>query len=94
MVDADNKSIDIALTKDDVSAFLRYGYELVDQGRAGGCVPVADDDGRLVVAVMDAEINTVLYGLGRNHGGYFVRDRDGNALKVSDSRDDLLAALY
>ena len=92
MHQADVKA-EFALTKEDVSAFLRRGYQLVDEGKAGGCVPFPGDDGGLIVAVMDQSIETVLYGLGRDHAGYFVRDGAGEPIRLSKSIDEVLAAL-
>ena len=81
------------LTKEDVSAFMRRGYQLVDEGKAGSCVPFASDDGSLVVAVMDASIQDMIYGLGRDQTGYYVKDGNGNPIRLSQSIDDVLAAL-
>ncbi len=93
MKNADKQDEITNLTKEEVSAFLRRGYQLVDEGKAGGCVPFAAEDGSLVVAVMDAGIEDILYGLGRDHTGYFVKDGAGNPIHLSESIDDVLAAL-
>ncbi len=88
-----NEKEEITLTKEEVGAFLRRGYELVDEGKAGSCVPFAADDGSLMIAVMDASVEDILYGLGRNHSGYFVKDGSGKPLRFSESIDDVLAVL-
>lgn len=93
MKNADKQVEITTLTKEEVSAFLRRGYQLVDEGKAGGCVPFAAEDGSLVVAVMDASIEDILYGLGRDHAGYYVKDGAGNPIHLSENIDDVLAAL-
>ena len=65
----------------------------MDEGKAGGCVPFAAEDGTLIIAVMDASIEDILYGLGRDHTGYYVKDGAGNPIHLSENIDDVLAAL-
>ena len=84
---------EITLTKEEVGTFLRRGYQLVDEGKAGSCVPFAADDGSLVIAVMDASVEDILYGLGRDRSGYYVKDGSGRPIHFSESIDEVLAAL-
>jgi len=81
------------LTDTDVSAVIARAYKLMDQGRAGACIPVETDDGEVMVAVLDPENEDLLYGFGRDRAGYYVFDTKGRALAQGRSIQDVLEVL-
>lgn len=81
------------LTEADVSAVIAHAYKLMHEGLAGACIPVETEDGEVMVAVLDPDNEDLLYGFGRDKGGYYVFDTKGRALAQGRRIQDVLAAL-
>lgn len=81
------------LTKADISTLLSRGYDMVERGLAGGCVPVETDDGELVVALLDPNNEALLYTFGKVQGWYYVTGGDGAPLAYGKLLDEILSVL-
>lgn len=84
---------DPRLTETDVSTVIARAYKMMDQGIAGACIPVETEDGELMVAVLDPENEDLLYGFGRDRGGYYVFDTKGRPLAHGRYIEDVLEIL-
>ncbi len=87
----------IALTREglsatDVSALTGLSYKLSAEGFAGACVPALIDDSQRMVAILNPDNETILFGFGKDQSGYFVFDWDGRPLvEACSSIDEILA---
>ena len=79
------------LTATDVSALTGLSYKLSADGFAGACVPALMDDGQRMVAILNPDNETILFGFGKDQSGYFVFDWDGRPLvEACSSIDEIL----
>ncbi len=81
------------LTETDISVVIARAYKLMDKGLAGACIPVETEEGELMVAVLDPDNEDLLYGFGRDRGGYYVFDTLGRPLARGRHIHDVLEIL-
>ncbi len=89
----------IALTREglsatDVSALTGLSYKLSAEGFAGACVPALIDDSQRMVAILNPDNETILFGFGKDQSGYFVFDWDGRPLMEACSSIDEILAVF
>lgn len=77
----------------DVRALMERGKELASEVMFGEFVPVVTSNGEQVVAVLDPDNETLIYGFGKNHGWYYVFDAHGNDVRSSRFLDGVLEVL-
>ncbi len=89
----------IALTREglsatDVSALTGLSYKLSAEGFAGACVPALIDDSQRMVAILNPDNETILFGFGKDQSGYFVFDWDGRPLMEACSSINEILAVF
>jgi hypothetical protein len=80
-----------SLTQADVRAIRARGAQLVDRGLSGGCISVETEHGDLVVAVLGADGQSLLYAFGKDQGWYYVTDPEGVPVAQGRLIEDVLA---
>ncbi len=81
------------LTKADLTVFLHNGYEMVEQGLAGACMPVQTDSGEIVVVLLDLRCEQVLLAFGKAEGWYYAFDAGWAPMAQGRLIDDVLSVL-
>ena len=82
-----------SLTKADLTIFLQQGYEMVDQGLAGACMPVQTDSGEVVVVLLDLHAEQVICAFGKAEGWYYAFDANWAPMAQGRMIDDVLQVL-
>ena len=82
-----------SLTRADVRAIRDRSEGMVDSGLSYGCIPVETEDGDLVVALLNADGEGLLYAFGKDQGWYYVTDPEGIPLAHGRLIEDVLTIL-
>jgi len=80
-------------TKADLTVLMARGYEMVNEGLAGDCVPVETDAGEMVVALLDHSQEYILCAFGKAEGWYYAFDANWAPLAQGQMIDDVLSVL-
>ncbi len=82
------------LNATDVSVLTALSYRLGAEGIAGVCVPAVMDDGQRMVAILNPDNETILFGFGKDQSGYYVFDWDGRPLVEACSNINEILAVF
>ncbi len=83
----------LAFTKADINVLVEAGNTLVDDQRAGSCVPVEIDNGEVVVAILDQDDEYLLCAFGKDHGWYCAYDSEWSVIARSQFIQDVMDVL-
>ena len=81
------------LTAADLKEVGKRVKSLIARGVASTFVSVTTEDGEIVITVFDKSEESVLFGIGKEHGWYYLFHADGVPVAQSRNIDEVFRAL-